>query len=52
MNRAVAGTRWDPSFDCNAIMDGYKLFRKDMIRGGGEAQAYGPLVQNKVNKSL
>lgn len=33
-------------------MDGYKLFRKDRIRQGGEAQAYGTLEQNEVNESL
>lgn len=52
VKRAVAGTRWDISLDCSAIMDGYKLFRKDRMRQGGEAQAYGPLEQNEVNESL
>jgi len=36
---AITETRWDISHDCNAVIDGYALFRKDRParRGGGVA---------------
>jgi len=52
--RGTTGTRWNISLDCDASIDGYKLFRKDRMRKQGwdsgcplcegAAQTCGPLA--------